>query len=182
MGTGPHGQAPTLQRSGSRRPADALVDSEVVRLASAAGTMALDLVGTVWAGTMTERETDRPAGWRREIAGQRPTVLVVDDDEGLRTLVRSMLRLGGYDVLSASDAEEALVLIARHGRVDLLLTDIIMPGLQGPALAERLKATRPELRVLLMTGASGAPAGALRKPFGVSALLAAVRSALTDPL
>jgi two-component system, cell cycle sensor histidine kinase and response regulator CckA len=147
--------------------------------------MALALASTTWVGTMSgsgkERGNERGVARVSEGRAHRPTVLVVDDDEGLRTLVRSMLRLGGYEVLSASDAEEALALAEAHeGTLDLLLTDIIMPGLQGPELAQRLQAAYPTLRVLLMTGATSAPPMALRKPFGVSALLAAVRSALID--
>jgi two-component system, cell cycle sensor histidine kinase and response regulator CckA len=143
--------------------------------------MALALASTAWVGTMSGSGKELGLTRASEGRAHRPTVLVVDDDEGLRTLVRSMLRLGGYEVLSASDAEEALVLAEAHaGTLDLLLTDIIMPGLQGPELAQRLQAVHPSLRVLLMTGATNAPPTALRKPFGVSALLAAVRSALID--
>ncbi len=142
--------------------------------------MGLALVDLAWTGTgaMTGSGEGRADTPRREIPS-RPTVLVVDDDEGLRTLVRSMLRLGGYDVLSAGSAEEALDIAARHeGSVDLLLTDVVLPGLAGPELAARMTAAHPTLRVLLMTGAGAGVAATLRKPFGVSTLLAAVRSAL----
>lgn len=81
------------------------------------------------------------------------TILVVDDEPMVLGLVRNMLRREGYHVLEASDASEALNVWSEHGAgVQLLLTDVVMPGMNGYELAERLKRDRPDLRVLYMSG------------------------------
>jgi PAS domain S-box-containing protein len=83
------------------------------------------------------------------------TVVVVEDDESVRELVKVMLGGCGYDVLSAPDADAAVDLCGAHpGGVDLLLTDVVMPEIGGRALAERLTALFPNLRVLFMSGYS----------------------------
>ncbi len=83
------------------------------------------------------------------------TVVVVEDDESVRELVKLMLGGCGYDVLSAPDADAAVDLCGEHpGGVDLLLTDVVMPEIGGRALAERLTALFPHLRVLFMSGYS----------------------------
>jgi two-component system, cell cycle sensor histidine kinase and response regulator CckA len=86
-------------------------------------------------------------------AGGRPVVLVVDDEPVLRTIAERVLSMAGYDVLIAASGEEALAVAADpHVRVDLLFTDIVMPGIHGPALAATLVAARPGLRVLITSG------------------------------
>jgi CheY-like chemotaxis protein len=80
------------------------------------------------------------------------TIMVVEDDESVRDLVRLMLESKGYNVLAASGAEEA-ERICTAG-VDLLLTDVVMPEVNGRALAERLSATSPSMRILFMSGYS----------------------------
>ena len=83
------------------------------------------------------------------------TVVVVEDDESVRELVRIMLGGCGYEVLSAPDGDGAMQLCRYHpGGVDLLLTDVVMPDIGGRALAERLVALFPDLRVLFMSGYS----------------------------
>ena len=83
------------------------------------------------------------------------TVVVVEDDESVRELVRIMLGACGYEVLSAADADSAVRLCEEHpAGVDLLLTDVVMPDVGGRALAERLTALFPHLRVLFMSGYS----------------------------
>jgi hypothetical protein len=83
------------------------------------------------------------------------TIMVVEDDEQLRELVRLMLESKGYEVLAASGADEATDLCTqRPGEVDLLLTDVIMPGVNGRVLAERLAAGSPAMRILFMSGYS----------------------------
>jgi hypothetical protein len=90
----------------------------------------------------------RPSGERVQASG---TVLLVEDDEPARGLIRLQLQRAGYRVLEAHDAPTAEA-IAGVERVDLLLTDVVMPGPSGIDLARRLRAVRPELPVLLMSG------------------------------
>ncbi|MBS2027631.1 MAG: response regulator [Deltaproteobacteria bacterium] len=114
-------------------------------------------------------------------------VLVVEDDPAVRAVLLRILRGAGYTLLEAAGPEEALALAERHtGRIDLLITDLVMPGMNGKAVADRLLATRPGLRVLFMSGYTGGPvvhdevfdSGApyLQKPFTPELLAAKVRS------
>jgi two-component system cell cycle sensor histidine kinase/response regulator CckA len=81
------------------------------------------------------------------------TILLVEDDDQVRAVVASMLRRGGYHVLQASNGGEALLLCEEHPlAIHLLLTDVVMPKLNGRKLAERLRRIRPELRVIFMSG------------------------------
>ncbi len=83
------------------------------------------------------------------------TILLVEDEAPVRSITRQLLQRNGYTVLEASDGQTALALVdaAQHGRhVDLLLTDVIMPGMSGRELAAELMARRPALRVLFMSG------------------------------
>ena len=81
------------------------------------------------------------------------TILLVEDDDRVRALVSNMLKKNGYKVLLASAGDQALEIAARHqGRIHLLLTDVMMPGLSGRILSERLTAARPDTRVLFMSG------------------------------
>ena len=80
------------------------------------------------------------------------TVLVVEDAEGLRHLVQRLLERKGYTVLSAADADEALRLFESHPSIDLVLTDIVMPGINGPELIQQLVEKRPALKVMFMSG------------------------------
>ncbi|MHC4922897.1 MAG: response regulator, partial [Planctomycetota bacterium] len=81
------------------------------------------------------------------------TILLVEDEEAVRDLATEALRERGYEVLPAASAEKALEVALEAGdRIDLLLSDVILPGMNGPALAERLKADWPGLRVLFVSG------------------------------
>jgi PAS domain S-box-containing protein len=81
------------------------------------------------------------------------TVLVVDDEPGVRHLASAMLRRSGYTVIEANDGTEAEKVAAEHdGDIHVLLTDIVMPGLRGPELAKRLRIIRPSMRVVYMSG------------------------------
>jgi two-component system cell cycle sensor histidine kinase/response regulator CckA len=83
------------------------------------------------------------------------TVMLVEDDEQVRNLVRAMLETKGYEVLAAAGAEEAeRMCAARAGGVDLLLTDVVMPEVNGRVLAERLATLSPSMRILFMSGYS----------------------------
>jgi CheY-like chemotaxis protein len=85
--------------------------------------------------------------------GGSETILFVEDEELLRPLIGRALATHGYTVLTAADAHEALDLAAGHpGPIDLLITDVVMPGLNGRELAEQLQLHRPELRVLYTSG------------------------------
>ncbi len=116
-----------------------------------------------------------PAGEpARELAPAATTVLVVEDEDVIRGLVDQVLRGEGYDVLLAANGDEAMELAAGN-RVDVLLTDLSMPGIGGDELADRLRAGAPGLKVMFMSGfaegghfsaASMPPATAfLEKPF-----------------
>jgi PAS domain S-box-containing protein len=81
------------------------------------------------------------------------TILVVEDEEGLRLLVTRFLHAAGYTVLAAADGEQALLASQQHaGKIDLLLTDVVMPRMNGRQLAERLHEIRPGLKLLYMSG------------------------------
>ena len=115
------------------------------------------------------------------------TVLLVEDEPMVRSLVRSILTAKGYTVREASSGEEALERFGDDlGRVHLLLTDVVMPGINGRVLAERLAARRPDLKVLFMSGytedavlgARGPGMQFLQKPFAPDALRSMVRQVL----
>jgi CheY-like chemotaxis protein len=81
------------------------------------------------------------------------TILVVEDDPIVRDLVRGILARRGYTVLAAKQGEEAIALAERHTEpLHLLITDVVLPGLNGREIAERLQSSRPDLRVLFMSG------------------------------
>jgi two-component system cell cycle sensor histidine kinase/response regulator CckA len=80
------------------------------------------------------------------------TVLVVEDADGLRELTRRLLERQGYTVLRAANADEALQLFERSASIDVLLTDVVMPGASGPELNRRLVEQRPALKVIYMSG------------------------------
>ena len=115
------------------------------------------------------------------------TVLLAEDERSVRTLARRILERAGYTVIEASSAAEAEARAATMPVMHLLLTDVMMPGGTGPELFRQLASTRPELRVLFMSGYAehdlldrAAVAGApfLRKPFTVDGLLSRVREIL----
>jgi two-component system cell cycle sensor histidine kinase/response regulator CckA len=128
-----------------------------------------------------------------ETAGEpkmKATVLVVDDEASMRRLAERTLRAAGYEVLTAPGGRDALRrLEGGGGEIDLLLSDVMMPEMPGPVLAERAASLQPELRILFMSGLVGrhsseAPAGPelLEKPFRAEELLAKVRAVLeADP-
>ena len=120
-----------------------VVESEVGR----GTTVALYLP---WAPRLQAVADTEPAA---DVPARSATVLVAEDREVVRNLVVSVLEREGLDVLVAPDGEQALVVSASHdGPIDLLLTDVVMPGLDGDELAERVLAERPETAVLFMSG------------------------------
>jgi two-component system, cell cycle sensor histidine kinase and response regulator CckA len=88
-----------------------------------------------------------------EVVGGSETILLVEDSEPLRELAQSFLETHGFRVYAAQNAQEAMQLEAQHaGQFDLLLTDVVMPGMNGKALAEKMLVKQPGLRVLFMSG------------------------------
>lgn len=123
------------------------------------------------------------------IDGQGETLLVVEDEAALRDVAGRILSGAGYRVLSAEGGAAALALVARHdGEIDLLLSDVVMPGMLGKDLAERLVVVRPGTRVLFMSGYAqpvlhsqgtlDPGVALLEKPFTANDLLIAVRKRL----
>jgi PAS domain S-box-containing protein len=139
-------------------------------------------------------ETPRPAPPPQPVtpAGPRPTILLVEDEPSLREMMSVFLGEAGYQVRLAASGVEALTLTRQPGNVpvDLLLTDIMLPGLDGPTMAAQLRAQHPNLPVLFMSGyAESDPRNAtalrsaafLAKPFTRDALLTKVASILAQP-
>jgi two-component system, cell cycle sensor histidine kinase and response regulator CckA len=121
--------------------------------------------------------------------GGRERILIVEDEPAVRESAVSLLLGLGYAVLEAADGPAALALAERNPPVDLLLTDLIMPGgMNGVALAEALKARQPALRILYCSGYSenailplGEPASLLQKPYRRQELAHKIRAALDAP-
>jgi PAS domain S-box-containing protein len=123
--------------------------------------------------------------------GRGETLLVVEDEAALREVAGRILSGAGYHVITAECGPEALELAARHeGAIDLLLSDVVMPGMLGKELADRLVGVRPDTRVLYMSGYAqpvlhtqgtlDPGVALLEKPFTAHDLLAAVRKRLDD--
>jgi CheY-like chemotaxis protein len=117
------------------------------------------------------------------------TVLLVEDEDAVRTLVRVTLEGQGYKVFPAAGGEQALELLKTHqGRIHLLVTDVIMPGMSGPELADVARMSRPGLRVLYMSGYTddalgrhgleGTAVRFIQKPFTPLVLARSVRAIL----
>jgi CheY-like chemotaxis protein len=97
------------------------------------------------------------AGVAPDTPAPAATVLVVEDEAGVRELMRRMLTRAGYRVLTARDGGEGLVVSdEHHGAIDLVITDVIMPLMGGRLLAEKLRERRPALQVLFVSGYSAA--------------------------
>jgi len=120
------------------------------------------------------------------------TILVAEDEDGVRSLTREVLEKYGYTVLEAANGEEALKVAEAHeGPLDLLLSDVVMPRMGGPELAQALLAKRPSVKVLYMSGYTDHPmvrrgvvnAGVafLQKPFTPTVLVSRVREVLEAP-
>lgn len=127
-----------------------------------------------------------------DLARGTETILVVEDEEGVRGMIRRVLGLCGYVVLEAGHGAEALE-ASEHfsGRIELLISDVVMPHMSGPDLASQLRQRRPGLRVLYISGypelptesqsALGRNESYLQKPFTPSALADKVREVLSKP-
>jgi PAS domain S-box-containing protein len=120
------------------------------------------------------------------------TVLLVEDDPAVRSLSREILEMSGYLVLEAADGTEALRIGTQHsGRIELAITDVVMPHMGGRHVVERLRSLRPETRILYMSGytddtvlrhgVAKAEAAFLQKPFTADALTRKVQEVLEEP-
>lgn len=86
---------------------------------------------------------------------QSPKVLVVDDEPEVRKLVAAMLARNGYRVVSADSGENAIRLFKNNPDTDLLLTDVVAPGMSGPMIADQIASLKPDIKVLFMSGYDG---------------------------
>jgi two-component system cell cycle sensor histidine kinase/response regulator CckA len=127
---------------------------------------------------------DNPAENKENGPASRKRILVVDDSASIRTILVQVLKLQGYDVLTATNSLEALqICIQDPGLIDVLVTDLQMPELSGEELIRRAKAGRPELRAICMTAAISATSLdesvlLVPKPFTLREMISTVRSAL----
>jgi two-component system cell cycle sensor histidine kinase/response regulator CckA len=125
------------------------------------------------------------------IPGGSETILVVEDDEVVRQLVTRILQSGGYRMLEASDGSNALQICQQcEGQIELVLTDLVMPQMSGPALTEKLKELYPGIRIVYTSGYAddaivrhghldpGMPF--IQKPFSPNNLLQKVREVLDN--
>jgi CheY-like chemotaxis protein len=121
------------------------------------------------------------------------TILLVEDETVVRQLVAEILETSGYAVLQAGDGPSALELLRRHSDpIDLLVTDVVMPGMSGPEVASAVTTMRPGTHVLYMSGYTDSAIGHhgvlepgiafLQKPFSADDLTRKVRSLLTEPV
>jgi len=121
------------------------------------------------------------------------TILVVEDEPSLRKLACTILRDGGYKIIEAEDGAKALEVAKQfQDNIDLLLTDVVMPGMNGPELAEKLSIERSQMKILYMSGYTDGAVAAhgvlkpgfviLRKPFSQSQLLQNVGEMVAEPL
>lgn len=122
------------------------------------------------------------------------SILLVEDEDMLRGLIRELLEIKGFAVLEASQGVEALELMEAAAKpVDLVLTDVVMPHMSGSELVERLREEYPVLKVIFMSGYTGANNAAihkslempgvafLQKPFRLNALISVVEDLLQRP-
>lgn len=123
--------------------------------------------------------------------GSPEVILLVEDDDSVRNLAKKILEARGYIVLDAKNGREGLLACETHkGTIDLLLSDVVMPELEGPELAERALSMRPDLKVLLVSGYTPGEVlkenirkrtAFLQKPFSPADLAYKVREVLDAP-
>ena len=123
-------------------------------------------------------------------ANEKRTILVVDDEAEIRKLVGAMVSQAGYTILTADSGEHALVLYKNNkGPIDLLITDVVAPGMSGPMLADKLTEMQPDLKVLYISGYDNTHVvqkyvvekghALLSKPFTVEEMKSKVREMLS---
>jgi CheY-like chemotaxis protein len=113
------------------------------------------------------------------------SILLVEDEDGVRHVVETMLKRHGYQVLSSSSSSHALALAERlDGAIDLLITDVVMPGMSGKKMAESMLQHRPQMKVLYVSGygeSIDSGAAFLQKPFTTDELALKIREVLRAP-
>lgn len=139
------------------------------------------ILNTTW----EELETMKP---KRKADPSSPVILVVDDEKSVLDCVSEILRLQGYRVLATDDGVTALQMYQDHCQdIDLILTDLLMPGLSGMEMLQSMQAINPGLKAIVMSGYSemisraqdcGFSGGRLAKPFGVNQLTTEVTQML----
>jgi two-component system cell cycle sensor histidine kinase/response regulator CckA len=122
------------------------------------------------------------------LTGKLETILVVDDNREVLKVVVSILRAANFKVLSADSGAHAIELAAEKRQIDMLLSDVDMPGISGPDLGEALKKSRPNLHVMLMSGGGGGNLLVLnygwafiQKPFVPARLVQMITKVLHSP-
>ena len=137
-------------------------------------------------------EAVEPGKAREQLPCGSETILLVEDEAGVRTLAKTILQTQGYTVLDAAQGKDAFLLSGQHeGLIHLMVTDMVMPEMSGPEVAERLKPLRPNMKVLFMSGFTDKaivhngeldPGMAfLQKPFTPQTLTCKVREVLDSP-
>jgi CheY-like chemotaxis protein len=137
-------------------------------------------------------ETEQVPDLRPAVAGGTETVLLAEDEESVRRLTHRVLERAGYNVLVAKNGGEAQLISEGHrGPIHLLITDMVMPLMNGQMLADRLRAVRPDMRVLYLSGYTDSTVQRkgllengeqfLQKPFSNELLARKVREALDTP-
>jgi two-component system cell cycle sensor histidine kinase/response regulator CckA len=160
------------------------VDSEVGRGTSFYVYFPRHVLAAGVAETVEEPEKSGP----RDVTGQ-DTILLVEDEDAVRSFAARALRLRGYTVLEASGGDLALDIVrSRSGPIDLLITDVVMPNMDGPTLVRAARRLRPEMRIIYMSGyaedafrrneENAEHLHFLPKPFGLKQLVAKVRDVL----
>ena len=143
----------------------------------------------MWPRVLTQTGEAEPVAASRAVPAACATILLVEDDEGIRRLVSAVLRDQGYEVLAATDGVEALQMLQlRKGGCDLLITDVILPRMKAAVLAQGARTMFPNIKVLYISGYSGdmlvshgvdAQAAYLQKPFLPQAIIERVAELLS---
>ncbi|NWK96806.1 hybrid sensor histidine kinase/response regulator [Sphingobium lactosutens] len=141
----------------------------------------------VYAGADADHATHVPMPVRRTETWGTGTILLVEDEDMVRAVAERALTRQGYKVLTANDGEQGLEVLAANDGIDLLISDVVMPNMDGPAMVTQARITHPQLPVLFMSGYAEeqlrksidiANVAFLPKPFSVSQLAEAARDAL----
>jgi two-component system cell cycle sensor histidine kinase/response regulator CckA len=128
-------------------------------------------------------ESSAPEEFRTKSAAK---ILIVEDEEMVRRATAEFLQVSGFEVLTASDGVQGLKVMDEHAKVDLVITDIIMPRMKGSEMAAELRRKHPELPILFVTGYTQIPvelarfegAAILHKPFALAELTRSVQALL----